>query len=117
MEIQLKARESQVKKLRPSEIRSLPAATLLDVREEWEKKVCGLAGALPLEDKLLTEILSSWDRNRNLVCFCHFGIRSADAAIYLAEEGFKNVFVMEGGIDGWSVEVDPDVPRYDGSWC
>ena len=47
-----------------------------------------------------------------LVVYCHHGIRSMSAAQFLERAGFTNVVSLAGGIDAWSVEVDPKVPRY-----
>ena len=43
---------------------------------------------------------------------CHHGVRSRAAAEQLLREGFTNVYNLEGGIEAWSREVDPSVPRY-----
>ncbi len=43
---------------------------------------------------------------------CHSGVRSMAVARYLQDEGFAQVFNLAGGIDAWSREVDPTVPRY-----
>jgi len=43
---------------------------------------------------------------------CHHGIRSQDAAEYFAQAGFTNLYNLRGGIDAWSMLVDPSVPRY-----
>jgi len=46
------------------------------------------------------------------VVYCHHGIRSLSGAAILAAAGFPNVASMSGGIERWSLQVDPDVPRY-----
>jgi rhodanese-related sulfurtransferase len=47
-----------------------------------------------------------------VVFVCHHGVRSLDAAAFFAGHGFQNVRSMNGGIDAWSLEVDPELPRY-----
>jgi rhodanese-related sulfurtransferase len=51
-------------------------------------------------------------RTGTLVLQCHSGGRSEHAARLLREAGFDNAVNLEGGIDAWSVEIDPDMPRY-----
>jgi adenylyltransferase/sulfurtransferase len=85
---------------------------LLDVRnpEEWE--ICRLPGAtlIPLPD--LPNRMGELDPNREIVIQCKVGGRSAKAVDFLRQRGFKNVKNLVGGIDAWSVNVDPSVPRY-----
>ncbi|MEE8306244.1 MAG: rhodanese-like domain-containing protein, partial [Gammaproteobacteria bacterium] len=47
-----------------------------------------------------------------LVVMCHGGMRSLQVAQYLTDQGFADVYNLSGGIDAWSQEVDPAVPRY-----
>ncbi|HTI68504.1 MAG TPA: rhodanese-like domain-containing protein [Candidatus Limnocylindria bacterium] len=87
---------------------------LLDVRETDENAFVTLPHAtlIPLgelEDRVAE--LSSW-ANEEVVVYCHHGIRSAHGAAILLEHGFKNVANLTGGIDRWSLEVDPSLPRY-----
>lgn len=120
MQVQLHVRIGRVKNLRPKEAVSLlenEKTRLLDVREEWEVKLCRIERSVKLDAPLLDEILGRWDRETPILLYCHFGVRSLDAASYLAENGFKNVHLLSGGIDAWSVDVDPGVRRYEGNWC
>jgi rhodanese-related sulfurtransferase len=52
------------------------------------------------------------DLNEPIVIYCHAGVRSARAAHYLIQLGYTNVWSMAGGIDAWSLDVDPAVARY-----
>jgi rhodanese-related sulfurtransferase len=52
------------------------------------------------------------DRRVPLVVMCHSGGRSRRVAEFLLSNGFLNVFNLRGGIDAWSTEIDPQVPRY-----
>jgi molybdopterin/thiamine biosynthesis adenylyltransferase/rhodanese-related sulfurtransferase len=87
-------------------------AQLVDVREQWEWEIGRLPGArlIPLAD--LEGQLSSLDRNREVVVYCHHGTRSMFAARQLLAAGFARVSNLEGGIDRWSVDVDHRVSRY-----
>jgi rhodanese-related sulfurtransferase len=57
--------------------------------------------------------LGGWDRDKLIVFVCHHGIRSMDAVAYFAGHGLENVRNLRGGIDAWSQEVDPSLPRYE----
>lgn len=85
---------------------------LLDVREEWETKLCRLENAvhIPMEEiELRTEELNPEDE---IVVYCHQGVRSAAVAQYLRQRGFKNVKNLAGGLDAWARTVDPSMRRY-----
>uniref|UniRef100_UPI00359FA028 rhodanese-like domain-containing protein n=1 Tax=Neisseria dentiae TaxID=194197 RepID=UPI00359FA028 len=47
-----------------------------------------------------------------IVVYCHHGVRSLHTAMYLADAGFDELYNLQGGIDAWSLQVDPAVPRY-----
>ena len=86
---------------------------LLDVRQDWETKLCRLENAvhIPIEEiELRTEELNPDDE---IVVYCHQGVRSAAVAAYLREQhGFKNVKNLAGGLDAWARSVDPAMRRY-----
>ncbi|MBI2889832.1 MAG: DUF971 domain-containing protein [Nitrospirae bacterium] len=89
-----------------------PKAKLLDVRDEYESSLASIQEAQLLSRELASDMMSSWPKDSTVVFFCHTGARSMDAAAYFAGHGFTNVKSMAGGIDAWSQEVDPSVPRY-----
>jgi adenylyltransferase/sulfurtransferase len=68
---------------------------LIDVREPWEHDLCRIEGA-----KL------------EVICYCHHGMRSLDAAAWLRFQGIERAKSLAGGIERWSLDVDPKVPRY-----
>ena len=84
---------------------------LIDVRTPQERAIAQIAGARALDDALQAE-LATLDRSTPLVFHCHHGVRSQRAAEYFLAQGFTDVSNLEGGIDAWSVTVDPSVPRY-----
>ena len=86
--------------------------TLIDVREPFEYEIARIAHArlIPLGE--LETRLSELPRTGTLVMQCHSGGRSEHAVRILQEAGFENAVNLEGGIDAWSAEVDPTVPRY-----
>ena len=65
---------------------------------------------IPLAE--LTARLHELDDTEEIVVLCHHGIRSARVASFLAQNGFPKVANLAGGIDSWSAEIDPSVPRY-----
>ena len=86
--------------------------TLIDVREPYEYEIAHISASrlIPLGE--LETRLNELPRSGTLVMQCHSGGRSEHAVRILQEAGFENAVNLEGGIDAWSVEVDPDVPRY-----
>lgn len=86
--------------------------TLLDVREADELALCRIAGALHIPMNDVPARLGELSREDDIVVFCHHGGRSQSVAAYLKEQGFARVRNLSGGIEAWSLEVDPTVPRY-----
>jgi sulfur-carrier protein adenylyltransferase/sulfurtransferase len=86
--------------------------TLVDVRESWEYDIAQIAGSrlIPLGE--LEERLTELPREGILVVQCHSGVRSEQGARLLRQAGFANVYNLDGGIEAWSKDVDPTVPRY-----
>lgn len=87
---------------------------LLDVRQPEEHALARIEGAtfVPLGD-LPTQLPRLQEHaERAVVTYCHRGMRSLHAAAFLRQQGFENVRSMAGGIDAWSQQIDPAVPRY-----
>lgn len=87
------------------------ALLLVDVRTRQELAIASVEGARRLDNDLVTE-LAAMDRGTHIAFLCHHGIRSRAAAEQFAARGFRNAYNVEGGIEAWSREVDPSVPRY-----
>ena len=85
---------------------------LLDVRQPEEQAIVKLNGSLPVTQELAQEILSTWPKDAPILCYCHHGIRSLEAASYFIGHGFTNVRSLAGGIDAWAERIDPSLPRY-----
>ena len=84
---------------------------ILDVREPHEYQICNLGGHLiPLGD--LPKRVHELDSSREIVAHCKMGGRSAKAVDFLRQAGFKKVWNLAGGINGWAEKVDPKVPKY-----
>ena len=88
------------------------AVVLLDVREPVELEIAALAAATHIPMREVPSRLAELDRDVPLVVMCHAGGRSRMVAQYLLGNGFTQVFNLRGGIDAWSTEIDPQVPRY-----
>ena len=85
---------------------------LLDVRTREEFEAVKLPDARLFTQELMQEILSNGSRTNLFVIYDHTGARSMDAAAYFQGHGFENVKSLRGGIDAWSAEVNPSLPRY-----
>jgi len=111
-----------IEQVRPAEVQAwmdeLAAARplLLDVREPWEVRTASVTGAgyevLALPMASIPARLRELDPERPVACLCHHGARSQRVAQFLDQQGFAHVANVAGGIDAWSLECDPAVPRY-----
>lgn len=84
---------------------------LLDVRTEDEWSRARIEGFRRL-DPPLSQKLEGLEPDTELVFLCHHGHRSDAAARHFLSLGFHRVWNVLGGIDAWSREIDPSVPRY-----
>lgn len=87
---------------------------LLDCREPDEHAIARIEGATLIPMQTIPERLAELEPHRQgrIVVHCHHGVRSLRVARYLRERGFPRAQSMAGGIDAWSLEVDPATPRY-----
>jgi rhodanese-related sulfurtransferase len=87
---------------------------LVDVRQPWEHELSHLP------DSVLVPLTELGERaaeirpraGQQVVCYCHHGVRSLHAADFLGQLGVRDVVSLAGGIDAWSLQIDPTVPRY-----
>jgi rhodanese-related sulfurtransferase len=86
--------------------------SLLDVRELEEIAIATLPSAIHIPMGDIPSSLKQLDPAREIIVICHHGVRSAQVSVYLSRMGFERVTNLQGGIDAWSLEVDPKVPRY-----
>jgi len=113
------AKEANPREIAPralaERMKSGAPTSLIDVRQGWEHEAARIEGSvlLPLPE-LPTKIaeIETPPPEVLVVTYCHHGVRSWQAATFLAKRGFPNVASLAGGIDAWSAEVDPKVPRY-----
>ncbi|MBI5257308.1 MAG: sulfurtransferase [Burkholderiales bacterium] len=89
---------------------------LLDVREPWELQTARLevpgATLLHIPMRALPARLQELNASQPILALCHHGGRSAQCVAFLLQQGFAHAYNVAGGIDAWSREVDPSVPRY-----
>ncbi|MDZ7767770.1 MAG: rhodanese-like domain-containing protein [Woeseia sp.] len=85
---------------------------LVDVRESWETEIAAIDGALHIPMSEIPARYRELDAAKPVALLCHSGARSARVAGFLAQQGFSRVANISGGIDQWSVEIDPAIPRY-----
>lgn len=85
---------------------------VVDVREPWEYELCRIEGAKLIPMGTVPANLQALDVDEDVICYCHHGQRSLDVAVWLRGQGIESAKSLAGGIERWSVEVDPTVPRY-----
>jgi rhodanese-related sulfurtransferase len=85
---------------------------LIDVREPWEHRLCRIEGAKLIPLGTLAASLQTLPDVDEVICYCHHGMRSLDAAAWLRVQGIEKAKSLAGGIERWSIDVDPKVPRY-----
>jgi rhodanese-related sulfurtransferase len=84
---------------------------LLDCREPWEYQTARIEGATLIPMRQIPQKPDDIPKDQLVVVYCHAGVRSFDTASWLKHQGV-NALSMSGGIDRWSMEIDPQVPRY-----
>lgn len=87
---------------------------LIDCREQEELEICQINGNEWFPLSTLAETLDrlNSDTERGIVVYCHHGMRSQRAAMFLRSRGVENTFSMAGGIEAWTDQIDPSMPRY-----
>jgi rhodanese-related sulfurtransferase len=86
---------------------------LLDVRNDDEYAYCRLPGSVLIPLPELPQRIDEVNADDALVVvYCHHGVRSLHGASLLMRAGLSNVASLAGGIDAWSLVIDPAVPRY-----
>ena len=107
-----------IPRISPMDVRDRIAAgepvVFLDIREESERDYCRIGDGpfIPLGELHQRAEELEVPEDALLVVYCHHGIRSLTGVAILQQKGFENLASLNGGIDAWSVQVDPRVPRY-----
>ena len=89
-----------------------PNFVLLDCREAEELAIAKIEGAthIPMGD--IPSRQQELDPDAEIAVICHMGVRSRNVTVWLREQGFTNAWSVSGGTEAWSIEVDPNLPRY-----
>jgi rhodanese-related sulfurtransferase len=88
-------------------------AKLVDVREPWEFAKTSIEGSLLMPmGEVPARANAELDPDERLLVLCHHGVRSMNVAVWMRNQGFEQAQSVRGGIDAWSREVDPHLPRY-----
>ncbi len=87
---------------------------LIDVREDWERRIGRIDGDIHIPMNQIPQRIGDVraSQGEEVVVYCHAGVRSMMVAGFLEQHGLPGVLSLAGGIDAWSCEVDPEVPRY-----
>jgi len=86
---------------------------LVDLRTREEHEAVAIPGSQLFSQDLQQEAFQRWDKNGLIVLYDHQGTRALDVAAYFVGHGFSEVKALQGGIDRYSLEVDPSLPRYE----
>jgi rhodanese-related sulfurtransferase len=88
------------------------APLLLDVREPWEYQTCHIEGSTLLPMNAISARAQELDPETETVVICHHGGRSYQVAMFLERNGFSKLYNLQGGVNAWADQVEPDMPRY-----
>jgi rhodanese-related sulfurtransferase len=88
------------------------AIVVLDVREPDELIAASLPGVVHIPMDEIPQRFGELPTDRDIAVLCHSGRRSDMVARFLRANGYSRVLNVTGGIDAWSKEIDPAVPRY-----
>lgn len=90
-----------------------PDLPVLDVRTREEHEAVAIPGARLMTQEVVQEAFATWDKNAPVILYDHTGSRSLDAVAYFIGHGFSQARCLAGGIDAYSLEIDPSLPRYE----
>ena len=91
---------------------SNPVIKLIDVREQWEFDKCHIENSIHIPMGKIPDSINLFRDSNEYVIVCHHGIRSRTVAIFLEQNGVKNLYNLTGGIAKWSDDVDPTMEKY-----
>jgi rhodanese-related sulfurtransferase len=89
-----------------------PDLLLLDARTREEHEAVKIPGSQLLTQELIQHLFASADKSQPLVIYDHTGSRVLDVVAYFVGHGFSEAKALQGGIDAYSQEIDPALPRY-----
>ncbi len=90
-----------------------PPVKLIDVREPWEVQTASVPGSILIPmNEFAARAHQELDPEDHLLILCKLGGRSLSVTNWLRQQGFDNAQSVAGGIDAWSRQIDPSIPRY-----
>ncbi len=89
-----------------------PSARVLDARTREEHEAVKIPGSTLLTQETVQEAFNTWPKETPVLLYDHTGVRSMDVAAYFLGHGFSNTKCLAGGIDAYSRDIDPKLPRY-----
>ena len=103
----------QAKELLDQHAQSQPRVRLIDVREPWEAQLASIPGSelIPMNE-FASRAHQELDPEEHLLIMCKVGGRSLSVTNWLRQQGFEKAQSVAGGIDAWSRQIDPSIPRY-----
>jgi rhodanese-related sulfurtransferase len=94
-------------------LKSIDDVLVVDVREAWEFEICRLSEkAILLNEKTMPLVFEKGQSAKHVIVYCHHGVRSLNAALYMRQNGLPQAVSLKGGIDKFAQSVDPSIPRY-----
>jgi rhodanese-related sulfurtransferase len=85
---------------------------IVDVREPWENAICSLPNSQLVPMQHIASLWNELPRDRDIVLFCHHGMRSLHVAGYLESMGMSRLYNLSGGIAAWAEQIDLTMARY-----
>ena len=86
---------------------------LIDVREPWEFEICHIEQSLNYPMSEISTRFQEIDTTAGeIIVICHHGVRSRQVIQFLQQQAIENLINLDGGVDAWARQVDPDMPLY-----
>jgi len=102
--------------LSPREVKELfeigEDVILIDIRERPEREICKIDGSIHIPESKLWENIRELQNYKYVILYCHKGVISNFVVNILRSMGYKNIFSLKGGIEGWAEKIDPTLPVY-----
>ena len=84
------------------------SVTVVDIRDQGSFKNARISGAISVSDQNIDEFKKTTDKAKPLICYCYHGHSSQMAAAYFVEEGFQEVYSLDGGFENWKLNFPVD---------
>ncbi|MBM3762907.1 MAG: hypothetical protein FJW36_21990 [Acidobacteria bacterium] len=96
-------------------LKSNEPLVLIDCREDYEHATARIEPSVLIPMNTIPANINRIEglaEGKQLVVYCHHGVRSLNTVAWLRRQGIENAVSLAGGIDRWSMEIDPTMPRY-----